>query len=140
MEAFRSCIRLKDIYVSWPAPPSITADVFLGLTLGEITLHVPEDTETVYRAADTWKEFRIVDDHSPLGVASFEAQKVWAHGGVLHVHTLQAERIKIYALSGQLLYVARKNADPTVFSLTALPRGVLIVCSSAGWTKKIMNN
>jgi hypothetical protein len=127
------------VYVSWQTPLEITADVFNYLTPGEITLHVPEGTEAVYRAADTWKEFRIAGD-LPNAVASLEAQKVWAHGGALHVHTPQAERIEVYALSGQLLYVARKDAGPTVFSRPSLPRGVLIVRGSTGWTEKTVNN
>jgi hypothetical protein len=139
MEAFRSCRGLKDLSVSWPAPLSIAADVFTGLTLGEIILHVPEGTEAAYRAADTWKEFR-VGGNPPDGTVSPEAQKVWSHKGVLYVHTPQAERIEIYALNGQRLYAARKDAGPAVFSLIAFPRGVLVVRSDGGWSEKVVNH
>jgi sorbitol-specific phosphotransferase system component IIA len=139
--AFSECRRLKDMYVSWSTPLNIPADVFSSFVrIEEVTLHVPEGTEAVYGAADTWKDFRIVGDLPPLAVASPEAQKVWSHGGALHVYTPQAERIEVYALTGQRLYASRKEAGPAVLRLTALPRGLLIVRGSTGWTEKVMNS
>jgi hypothetical protein len=133
------------MYVAWQTPLDISPIVFgdmaggISVTLGDITLHVPEGTEAAYGAADTWKEFRIVGDQ-PNAVASPEAQKVWVHGGLLHVHTSQAERVEIYALSGQRLYAAGKVAGQAVFSLSSLPRGILIVRGAGGWSGKVMNN
>jgi hypothetical protein len=126
------------MYVSWPTPLSITADVFNGVTPGDITLHVPEGTEAAYGAADTWKEFRIAGDVPPLGAASLEAQKVWLHNGVLYVDTPKSERIEVYALNGQLLYSVRKTEGQAAFDLNSLPGGVLIVRGESGWTEKIM--
>jgi hypothetical protein len=137
--AFRSCTGLKDVYVSWLTPLSGAASAFLDITPGEITLHVPEGTEAAYGAIMPWKEFRIVGD-LPNAVASPEAQKVWSHGGLLHVHTPQAERIEVYALTGQRLYAARKDAGPTVLRLPSLPHGLLIVRGSTGWTEKVVNS
>jgi hypothetical protein len=99
---------------------------------------VPEATDAAYGTADTWNEFHIVA--KPLSVVTLETQKIWLHGGALHVHTPQAERIEVYTLSGQLFYAARKNAGQAIFNLTTLPRGVLIVRGANGWSEKIINN
>jgi hypothetical protein len=69
-----------------------------------------------------------------------ESLKIWSHGGLLHVHTPQAEQIEIYALTGQLVYTTRKAAGPAVIRLTTLPCGILIVRGDSGWTRKIIHN
>jgi hypothetical protein len=76
----------------------------------------------------------------PLAAVSLEAQKVWSHRGTLYVRTPQAERIEIYSLTGQQVYIGLKEAGQTVISLTTLPRGLLIVRGASGWTEKVINN
>jgi hypothetical protein len=57
---------------------------------------------------------------------------------VLIVGTPQAEQIAVYSLTGSLLYADRKIAGEAVFRIGHLPRGVLIVQGSSGWTQKIV--
>jgi hypothetical protein len=60
--AFMGCSGLTDLTVNWTTtPPAINSDVFSGLTLSTINLHVPDGTRALYRTADVWKEFTIVD-------------------------------------------------------------------------------
>jgi hypothetical protein len=72
--AFSGCNGLTDVYVDWPSPLPITSNVFSFATLGNITLHVPEGTESAYSESNNWKEFRIVSLPPTAGV-SLEAQK-----------------------------------------------------------------
>jgi hypothetical protein len=65
-QAFAGCIHLTDVTVGWTATlPPIDAGIFAGLTLADITLHIPDGTESVYKAAEVWQEFRIVEDPNP---------------------------------------------------------------------------
>jgi hypothetical protein len=61
--AFAACRNLTDIRVKWTtasAIPSVTGkDVFYGLTLSNVTLHVPAGTKAIYEATAIWKDFNI---------------------------------------------------------------------------------
>ena len=65
-QAFQECNNLTDIYVSWTNPSSVTMefDVFSGLTLANINLHVPAGTKSTYLALYAWKDFNIIDPYS----------------------------------------------------------------------------
>jgi hypothetical protein len=99
----------------------------LAITLGNQTIQRNEISVPVIAGGVTATE-------------TFESLKVWSHGGLLHVHTPQAEQIEIYALTGRLILKARKDVGPAVIHLTSLPRGILIVHGASGWTEKIVNN
>jgi hypothetical protein len=73
----------------------------------------------------------------PVPVLSVPSLSVGlAAGGILSVHTPAAEGIEVYSVGGQLLYRAQKPAGAATFDLSGLPRGVLIVHGTSGWTKK----
>jgi hypothetical protein len=101
----------------------------LAITLGDQTIQRNEISVPVIAGGAT-----------TTATETFETLKVWAHSGFLHVHTPHAEQIEIYALTGQLIHKARKDAWPAVIHLTSLPRGILIVHGASGWTEKIVNN
>jgi hypothetical protein len=98
---------------------------------------VPDGTVGAYRAADVWKEFRI-DNTSGLETAGAPADVRYA-AGVLTVDTPTAEQITVYALSGAIVYRARKTSEgQAAFHLGRLPAGgVLIVAGDSGWVRKI---
>jgi hypothetical protein len=48
--AFQNC-HLRDVYVGWTSPLTITAEVFSDVTLASSNLHVPSGTEAVYQSA-----------------------------------------------------------------------------------------
>jgi hypothetical protein len=73
-----------------------------------------------------------------VGTGTVEAAKVVYYEGLLSVNTAVSEQIKVYSISGQLLYGAPKAAGLATFDLNGLPRGVLIVRGSSGWVKKVV--
>ncbi|MDR3194660.1 MAG: InlB B-repeat-containing protein [Tannerella sp.] len=75
-----------------------------------------------------------------VGNAAVETADVRYAAGILSVYTPSVERIDVYAIGGALLYQAQKAAGEATFSLRHLPKGVLIVCGSSGWTRKIVNS
>jgi YD repeat-containing protein len=72
------------------------------------------------------------------GIESIGASQVWFYSGILHVNTPAAERVDVYSVSGLRLYSAWKAEGEAGFNLNDLPRGVLIVRGSSGWTGKIV--
>ena len=60
---FEGCEGLRNITVFWNTPLSIPPYQFYGVTLSQITLHVPAGTANAYRGVSPWNQFgNIVDD------------------------------------------------------------------------------
>jgi hypothetical protein len=59
-------------------------------------------------------------------------------GDLLSVLSPYKESITLYSLRGSLLYHASKEKGSTVINIGHLPRGILIVRGSSGWTRKII--
>jgi hypothetical protein len=86
-------------------------------------------------------EIRVpVTVESTSGIESVDAPEIWYYGGVLTVRTPQAEWIEVYSTDGRLLYGTQKAAGEATFDLNGLPRGVLIVRGSSGWSRKAIND
>ena len=55
--SFKECSSLSEVICLNPTPPSLGVDVFLGLPLTTRNLTVPDGSESLYAAADQWKDF-----------------------------------------------------------------------------------
>ena len=77
---------------------------------------------------------------SPSGNMTVEApEEVLYYDGVLTVRTPVSETVEIYSMSGSLLYSARKDPGTATFRIGgAVPRGILAVRGSSGWSRKIL--
>jgi hypothetical protein len=58
-------------------------------------------------------------------------------GDLLTVSSPSSESIALYSLSGSLLLQASKEKGSTSIDIGHLPRGVLIVRGSSGWSRKV---
>ena len=60
-------------------------------------------------------------------------------GNVLHIsNNSNNEQIRIFTLSGQQIASVRKNDLTVKIDASAFPKGILVVTSSSGWSKKIL--
>ena len=57
--AFQGCTGLRFIMAKWDTPLNIPDNVFASLNTANISLYVPKGTESQYRSANVWKNFRI---------------------------------------------------------------------------------
>ena len=57
---FYGCSSLTDVHVHWETPLWIEVSVFNGVTVQNVYLHVPAGTESLYKVAPVWKDFKIV--------------------------------------------------------------------------------
>ena len=62
--SFGDCSGLKDIYCKIQDPNKVTLgeDVFLGVPKTTCVLHVPAGTKELFKNANQWKDFFIIDD------------------------------------------------------------------------------
>ena len=56
-KAFSNCTSLSSLRGNWSRPPSISRDIFGGVSLGQCTLYVPKGTAVMYMSAPVWIEF-----------------------------------------------------------------------------------
>ena len=59
MTPFVKCPSLTEITCLATTPPALHAMAFLLMTLGDITLYVPEEAVETYKATPTWKDFNV---------------------------------------------------------------------------------
>jgi hypothetical protein len=138
--AFYDCINLTDMTVEWETPLSIVSNTFNKIPLSSVTLHVPVGTKALYEAAYVWKEFGYILDDVIVGTEVIRAagEQVRIYGSLLSVGSPAAGQIAVYSTGGQLLYRVQQPVGPAAFDLNGLPRGVLIVRGSSGWTVKVV--
>jgi hypothetical protein len=78
---------------------------------------------------------------APTGIeGSMGDCAAWCEAGVLYVNTPEPCRIDLYTITGQRAFSAPKPAGEAAFNLTALPRGIYILRSDRGWTRKFRVN
>jgi Leucine-rich repeat (LRR) protein len=139
---------LSDITVSWQEPKSITSLgsggsdwllLHLPLVLSS-TLHVPAGSAALYRSADGWGMFRTITE-SPY-VANINVARpeviVFVTANTLTINSPSSEVITLYSLSGVTLLQSSKAGGITNINLSRLPKGVILVSGSSGWTRKIL--
>ena len=60
--AFCDCTHLASVTVDWDTPLSLKSEdnIFLFTPLSEAVLYVPKGTKAAYKAADVWKDFKMI--------------------------------------------------------------------------------
>ncbi|NJB81272.1 hypothetical protein GGR97_000031 [Wenyingzhuangia aestuarii] len=66
--AFSNCIFLTTINSKPAVPISINANVFNNITIENIDLNVPVGTQSLYEAAEVWKDFKTITEDESLSV------------------------------------------------------------------------
>jgi hypothetical protein len=136
--AFTKC-SLRDVTVRWAIPLAIGETVFMDSRSCD-TLRVPPGTRALYEAAKVWKDFKYITEEAATGLLPAPSPaSLSCTQGILRVHTPGGEQISVYTLGGALLYSARKEAGEAVFRIGHLPRGILIVQGSSGWSSKTVH-
>jgi hypothetical protein len=98
----------------------------IALTLSDHTV-VTIDEITVYLVKGTTVGISSADNNPSVRYSN----------GALAVNTPASERIEIYSISGALLYSVQKPTGEAIYTISHLPKGILIVRGSSGWVKKI---
>jgi hypothetical protein len=77
--AFGNCTGLTDVTVNWQTPLNVNSNVFSGVAIANVELHVPYGTATAYSAANVWKDFKLAGYTLAVSATKleFEAMGQW---------------------------------------------------------------
>ena len=73
--AFKGCVALKDVYVSWTTAATIPT-WNQSIDVSQATLHVPCGTAALYQAAEGWQDYTIVEDDSAHGTCGADGDNL----------------------------------------------------------------
>ncbi len=128
---------LKCIMCKSTIPPTLSS-TFANLTYTDVTLYVPMGSKTTYQATEGWKNFwnikeMEVDDMTPVEKVASEKEgpTISAHDGSIIVNGANGAMIKVYNLSGQVVYSGSDTIIPIANN------GIYIVKVN-GTTKKVV--
>ncbi len=80
-KALYGCARLQDIYCKGADPAVAYSGSFEGLRTSSCVLHIPYNTEDLYRRSTGWKDFYYFEEEAPLSV---NVTKTIENGGVIY--------------------------------------------------------
>ena len=138
---------LEDNYILWfsdiPVVTRSAGENEKTLSLPYISIIYPEhpntalEEETGYQDVESLEE--MIKKYTVSNEKIIDDNQVNVMGNVIRItNGNNKEQIKIFSLSGQQVASIRKNDFSIRIDATAYPKGVLIVNSSSGWSKKIV--
>jgi hypothetical protein len=142
--AFGFCLKLKKVEVHWSKPlyryPSwpIFFD-YEGTIVKTAQLIVPKGTKSLYQTSHIWQDFGSIEEGDYTGIKTINAPfNVYLSDENLHVNSSVSEKIRIYSITGMLLYQTDKPAGEANFNIGNIRDKILIVRGDSGWVKKII--
>lgn len=124
-DAFNDCVNLDTIYNRSLTPQSISLGVFNGVQKDKCVLVVPKGTKELYRSADVWKTFRIMEE----GGECFGTAGVCGENLKWEI-TCDSSKL-IISGSGKMTEVPGNWTLTGKVKNVLLPEGVTSICSGA---------
>lgn len=115
-DAFTHCVALQNVYAYAMQPQTITDDTFKDIeNITTATLHVPEGTAELYKAAAGWRRFTLIAEDIASGISStttdgnIRATRV--DGGYLVEGVDNGEHYAVYTMTGACLAKGNVNGN-----------------------------
>jgi hypothetical protein len=100
---------------------------------------VPDGAKANYLAAPVWQDFGVIMEKSETAIPSVLAEvRTRIAGNVLYVNTPVKEKIRLYSVSGTLLYSIDKTVGEVQIPLTKIRDRILII-QGGSWVQKVYN-
>lgn len=125
--AFLGCSNLKDVYLLWKEPKSVSNEIFGGIPTTNIilkTLHIPYGSKDKYENIEPWKYFwDIVDDAMPiLTVTADNKSRMYAEYNPVFTYTLSGLKDKdaeddVFTDKPVLICNATKESLPGIYTI-----------------------
>jgi len=137
--AFYDCTGLTSIYADRPTPVNLgSSGVFSSVNTTTCTLYVPTGSKILYAAADQWKDFINIVEHTVTGIATVSASK-------LNIRVMErtveiglpeeSAQVQVVDISGRHLY----NEKPAGNSLSVtLPHSGIYLVRVGNKTTKLV--
>ncbi len=94
ISAFGGCSGLTSVTSLNPTPPTCGTNVFYNVSVGDITLEVPNESVSLYQSADTWKDFGTIKAYSSASRSESSCiDDILADGDEVEYYNLQGVRV-----------------------------------------------
>ncbi len=125
--AFENCTSLKFITLKTENINAVQLgnDVFKGVDKSSCTLKVPKEKTETYENADQWKDFGNIEENNTGIQYTKLTNPISVVGNNITVSQVLGKRVKLYNLSGQVLY--NLNATQDNITLSVNKSGVYIL-------------
>jgi hypothetical protein len=126
--AFQGCSALTSVIVNWETPLVIGETTFRSVPVSDITLTVPKGTETLYEAADVWKDFGSIvilnteNFNNNIEVGLYP-NPVTTKLSIILKESLELDNIKIYNSLGQFV----KSSKILTTDTSTLSKGIYFI-------------
>jgi hypothetical protein len=99
---------------------------------------VPDGAKANYLAAPVWQDFGIIIEKSHVAIPSVLAEvKTRIAGNILYVNTPVKEKIRLYSISGTLLYSVDKAVGEIQIPFPEIHDRILII-QGGSWAQKVI--
>ena len=129
--AFEGCNKLTDVHVKWAIPLSVPDYTFLSVDTEYVNLHVPCESEGLYKTTPIWKDFKIVCEVEGIAEVAHESNLIIYPNPASEELTivsneLQVKSIEIYDVMGRKALTSPVSfpSPETTLNLAHLPTGV----------------
>jgi hypothetical protein len=131
--AFYDCYNLTSVTNLSPTPQVINSNVFENISIGKITtLYVPAESVEAYKAADVWKDFKMITEYVPSAInapTSANAIRVYPNPATesFRIAGLTTPTpVTVTNVNGQTVLQQTVTSDESI-SVGHLPQGVYFV-------------
>jgi hypothetical protein len=136
-------IRANYLALYWTNPTTVLYEYGTLHQSSIRELHVPVGTEALYRATPPWSQVTtiIADIPNSSERPSLPSFKAVAYGGQITLSGLQGrEIIRIYNISGRLVYARSANGPSMIIPVSSQPSGVYILQAGREAVKLMVRN
>ncbi len=127
--AFSNCSGLTAVTVNGTTPIAINANVFENITLAPVTLNVPTGTDTAYKVATVWKEFKV---ETTLGTNSFSTNNAlpfYPNPAQSQIRfTQEINSLEVFDIVGKKVKTFQNSSSS--FDVSELEKGIYILSST----------
>ncbi len=133
-KAFWDCRSLTKIYskIEEPSKVNFEDNVFLAVKQEECTLYVPAGTLSKYQNAENWKNFENIKEMDTGIRYTKLTNPISVDGNNITVSKVAGKEVKLYSLSGQVLYNLHATQENITLSVKQAGTYILQVGNATG--------
>jgi hypothetical protein len=136
-DAWWGCDNIQTITAEWLVPLSLTANIFAGINTSICPLKVPIGTSNLYKEANIWNRFKIVEEYDVTGINDIQVNKLTIYPNptqdkvYIQTESESALQVKVFNTIGKLLLETRSNE----IDLSAFAKGIYLIQVNGKTTK-----
>lgn len=124
--AFSNCTDLTAVTVNGTTPIAINANVFENITLANVTLNVLAGTETAYKAATVWKDFKVETTLSTNSFLTNNALSFYPNPAQSQINFSQEiNNLEVFDIAGRKVKTFQNSSNS--FDVSNLVKGVYLL-------------